>query len=170
MNSKSSKFIIYNINNKSVYNYISNKTNIVITGEAKTDTKELQFPAKNLWLKRNTSAPDIINAHKITEQNFKNLWITKNFFFVHGKKFCRIANKQYQKFSAPKKLKLDYLIISENANVKISSLRNLFEFKKIIIDSSNSFYKRKRLIKKLKKRNIPYHSVVEDGAFHLRFS
>jgi len=170
INSKNSEFIIYNVNNKSVYNYISNKANVVITGEKKTETEELHFLAKNLWLNRNASAPYIINTQKINEKRIKNLWIKKNFFFVHGKRFCRITNKQYQEFSAPKKLKLDYLIISENANVKIASLQNLFEFKKIIIDSSNSFYKRKRLIKKLKKQNIPYHSVVEDGAFHLRFS
>ena len=170
INSKNSEFIIYNINNKSVYNYISNKTNIIISDEEKADTEELHFLAKNLWLKRNASTPSIINAQGINEKRIKNLWIKENFFSIHGKKFCRITNNKYQKFSTPEKLKLDYLIISEDANVEIASLLNLFEFKKIIIDSSNSFYKRKRLIKKLKKQNIPYHSVVENGAFHIRFS
>jgi len=170
MNSKTSEFIIYNANNKSVYNYLSNKTNIIITGEEKPATEDLHFLAKNLWLKRNASAPEIIKTQEINEERIKNLWITKNFFFVHGKKFGRITSDKYQQTSSSEKLKLDYLIISENASVKISSLREHFEFKKIIIDSSNSFYQRKRLIKKLKKQNIPYHSVAENGAFHIRFT
>ncbi|MGM0498151.1 MAG: ComEC/Rec2 family competence protein [Bacteroidota bacterium] len=170
LNSKNSEFVIYNIRNKSVYNYISNKKNIILSNNKEIENEELQFSAKNLWLKRNVSAPDIINSTKNTEKQIENLWMKKNFFSIHGKRFCIITNNKYRKLSSREKLKIDYLIISNDANVKIASLQKLFDFKQIIIDSSNSFYKREQWIKKLEKQNIPYHSVAEDGAFHIRFS
>ena len=97
------------------------------------------------------------------------MWLNKNFLYTGGKKIFRLSHDQLNKYSAKKKLKLDYLIISEDAGIKIEKLCELFEFKTIIIDSSNSYYYRKRLIKKLAKHDLPYHSIAEEGAFHIQF-
>jgi competence protein ComEC len=163
------EFVVLNIPDHSVYNYIDHKTNVVFSGKPNIKKERLQFSAKNLWLKRNACSPELINLNTNDEYENKNMWLNENFLYIGGKKIFRLKNNQFNKYSAQKKLKVDYLIISEDAGIKIEKLCELFEFKNIIIDSSNSYYHRKRLIKKLTKHNLPYHSVVEEGAFHIQF-
>jgi len=170
-NSRNSEFIVYNIRNHSVYNYIEGKNNLLLTGNKPPDKKDLLFSAENIWLKRNLDAPKKIRFENNNQpQSFKNIWRTEHFLYIRGIRICRIPNGELKRYTAHKKLAVDYLILSNDADIPLKNLEQAFHFKKIIIDSSNSYYKAKQWIKYFKQHSIPYHSVEEDGAFHLRFS
>jgi hypothetical protein len=58
------------------------------------------------------------------------------------------------------------LIISGNPNIKLSDIRKMYDFKFLVIDSSNKNYQ----IKKWKKEKLPnekMHVVNEKGAFRI---
>lgn len=168
-NNNKAEFVVLNIPNHSVYNYIDNEKNVIFTGKPKIKETTLKFSAENLWLKRNACNPEVINLNRNQEHELKNMWLKKNYLYAGGKKILRLSTDQLNEYSASKRLKVDYLIISKDAEINIDKLCRLFDFKNIIIDSSNSYYYRKRLIKKLSKHNLPYHSVAEEGAFHIQY-
>ena len=164
------EFIIFNIPKESVYNYIHQEKNILITDSTKPKDLNYSFFAEELWLQRGAKHP--YRIHFQTDPStldLNHLWIHQPFFSIHQKTFCRIHDESYAHLKTVHKLKIDYLILSNNTTVSIQTLENLFDFHSIIIDSSNSFYQRKKWMQTFEEKGIVYHSVPEDGAFHLRF-
>jgi competence protein ComEC len=167
-NTRNGELMVLNVPNHSVYNYIHHKTNYIFTGKPRLKKETLEFSAKNIWLRKNAREPELINLNNNKQYKTKNLWIHKNFLFIGGKKILRLSSDKLNNYSVTKKLEVDYLIISQDAEVNMEKLCKLLKFKIVIIDSSNSYYFRKRLIKKLVKHDLPYYSVAEQGAFHVQ--
>jgi competence protein ComEC len=69
------------------------------------------------------------------------------------------------KMSFSKPMKVDYLIISRNATWNLENLA-FVEAKKIILDSSNSFYLAERLLEQGRGLNKNIYSVRHQGAYH----
>jgi competence protein ComEC len=68
-------------------------------------------------------------------------------------------------FATANKLTTNYLILSKKASLNIENLQSLFEFEKIIIDSSVPKWKQDVLKKDCDRNKIPFHNVAEKGAF-----
>lgn len=64
----------------------------------------------------------------------------------------------------PANAEVDYVVVSDNSLRSVASLKSL-KFRKLILDSSNSFYFAERLLKDARAEGIPVHSVQHHGAF-----
>ena len=60
---------------------------------------------------------------------------------------------------------MDLIILSKNPKIKIQDLKKLYNFKKIIIDSSNSEWRNEEWKKECKELNVDLYSVIDSGAY-----
>lgn len=67
-------------------------------------------------------------------------------------------------FSVPLNFEVDYVVAGGNAIRDLKPIKAL-KFRKLILDSSNSFYFAKRLLENARAEGIPIHSVQHQGAF-----
>jgi competence protein ComEC len=81
-----------------------------------------------------------------------------------GRTIVQLYNED---FRIPPNLKVDYLIISNNAIKNLSAVVSVIEAKEFIVDSSNSFYRAERLLREAEKYGIEIFSVLHHGAFDL---
>jgi competence protein ComEC len=70
-------------------------------------------------------------------------------------------------FNLPRRLQVDYVIISNNAVRNLSDLLEQITAQKVILDSSNSTYYATKLIQESEIRAGQVYSVVHDGAFEV---
>jgi len=61
-------------------------------------------------------------------------------------------------------ISLDYVVLGHNAISSMSDLSSL-KFKKLILDSSNSFYFADKIVKETQGTSLEVHSVLHEGAF-----
>ncbi len=165
------KFIVYNVNKSSAYDFISGKTSYFFADSIlMNDSKTLSYRIKNNWCGLGINK---INNHTINPLNFSNNnYCYDNLIFKNGSYFqffektITLVNKKPEnKYGNEEKLKVDYLIISSNPYLKISDILNLYEFDLLIFDSSNSFYSVKRWKDECRENKIDFYSVSESGAF-----
>ncbi|MEO7989679.1 MAG: ComEC/Rec2 family competence protein [Chryseolinea sp.] len=71
-------------------------------------------------------------------------------------------------FTLPNNLKVDYLIISQNAIKDLTSIQNHIQTDKVIFDSSNSFYYVDKMLKQANELHMNVYSVLHDGAFEVK--
>ncbi|HEU5291338.1 MAG TPA: ComEC/Rec2 family competence protein [Cyclobacteriaceae bacterium] len=96
----------------------------------------------------------------------EQLAFSKNFpgcriVMKNGITILQITNK---KFSVPKNTGFDYIVLGNNAIRDIQAMSSL-KCKKLILDSSNSFYFASRMLKEAKNLSFEVHSVMHQGAF-----
>ncbi|MDF9799055.1 competence protein ComEC [Catalinimonas alkaloidigena] len=88
-----------------------------------------------------------------------------HFLVWNGRKVVSITEPFSQNYALQNKLKVDAVIISNNALKSIDKLNQYFEYGRLIIDSSNTFYHAAKLAEEAKELKIPYHCVPLQGAF-----
>lgn len=88
---------------------------------------------------------------------------------IKDKKFLTISSDYRVENPTKEKIDIDYLHIVKNDSISLYSLTQRFRMKRIILDSSLSNSKRKKLIKECKKLNLPYYDVSEKGLFRIFF-
>ena len=171
---KQHKFIIYAINRASAYNFIDGTDNILFSSLKRNDNK-IKFHVKNNWLALGLKNEKVLDISTLkSDFFFRNYLTIDNPHFLWKQNFIQFYNKKMVVFNAfynthrllPKHaINLDYVIISDNANISIAKLKNLFHFKTIIFDNSNSQHYLSQKIKQCEENGINYHSTNEQGAF-----
>lgn len=96
------------------------------------------------------------------EQGITRFFKGGEIIYWNGKYLVCITAKNY---ALPPLPTIDYLIIGNNAVKDIIMLRKQLSFKKLIIDSSNSFYFANAILKQSAPLALDIHSVVHQGAF-----
>ena len=172
---KQKKFIVYNIRNVSAYNFIKGKKNIFITNiDENSYKKKIKNQIVNNWLKLGLKNERLFNINNSNIDKNKFEHINKNdFFYKHkfinfmGKRFLIVNNDIYKNNKLNKKIRIDYLILSNNVNFSIYDIITKFDVKQIILDSSNSLWKNKIWKKDCNLYNINCHSVSDLGAYQV---
>ncbi len=168
-NTKNRELIIYNVRNALVLNLINPK-NIIITQEKfLTDKKMITYSMKPNWQKvRICRKPRIgMDLDSLLEKNiFKyNIRASKNAIEIGNVSFYIVRNSKIFDFSTTKKLKVDYVILSNNVYAKMRELKRLFDFKKVIFDSSNKNWRIQKWKEQCDKLGIVYFDVSGEGAW-----
>ena len=160
------KLFIYNINKFTAIDVIGQKsyfisqTNILNT----QNIKYAVYPNRQYLNKSDFQFVSMDTAEFNSEIIKKN----GNLIIIGNKSFL-IVDEKFHIPDSKNKLNVDYIIITGKKNVRVNSISQHFEFKKIIIDSSNNYDQNKKLTEDCKKMNINYFSVKESGAFSLIF-
>ncbi|MGB3948856.1 MAG: ComEC/Rec2 family competence protein [Bacteroidia bacterium] len=154
------KLIIYNVPKTSAIDFIHSKNNVLLTDTAFAHNQSrLLFHVKHNWWDLGINNNQIISNNITTN----NLFIKDNFIQFYDKKIALIKTKN-QATNKNNVITLDYLIISNNANVRINDIAKQYHSKLIVFDSSNSFYKIKKWKSECEKLNQKYYSVIDSGA------
>lgn len=100
--------------------------------------------------------------------DYKQTFSEENFYQIYSINDIRIINVNnvdLLNYKSKQKVKSDYIILSNNVNLNVTSLKDYFQFNTIIFDSSNSFYKINKWKQECQENNIKYHSILDKGAF-----
>lgn len=181
LNQKQQKvFAVYNIPGISAFNFIDGKDNILFTDlKLLNDENKLTFHLKNNWIKAGLDKEKVVSVKELNKSiNFKTLYIInntrlyvrQNFISFYAHRIFYLNNDLIKYLNPDNKIDVDYIIISNNAKIKLSDIVKCFNFKKIIIDSSNSNYKTDSWLKEAIEAGINAFSVRDKGAFYLDFS
>jgi competence protein ComEC len=173
------EIVIFNIRGYSVINFIRSRNNLMVTGmNPAVSDKVLHGSVKNYWIRHGVSDRiNILNTSDLTVNNTVcdticricccNIYGNPVFSFG-GKRILLLCNSKLLEYVTHDKFRLDYIIITGNQKVDIRRLTGLFNFKKIIIDSSNNHHTEKHWKEECRANMINPHITSESGAFVLK--
>ncbi|HBS87506.1 MAG: hypothetical protein A2W91_00430 [Bacteroidetes bacterium GWF2_38_335] len=160
--------IIYSVSGRPVYEFFDGKTSYLVTDSLDTETiGKIDFhTGKNRIVSGvdKTMRFELCKTQKLDFRE-KNLIIRRHFISFMGQHFFVLNKESFRGLIGKKKVKVDYLIISENVFTQADELSKKFDFNKIIIDSSCSKYICDKWIEELQKTGWQYYIVRNEGAF-----
>jgi len=106
------------------------------------------------------------------QSGVRNIFSGNKNDFVQDYQGCRlivwsgitILQINEKEFSFPEAIKLNYIVLGNNAIKNIAGISSV-KFDTLILDSSNSFYFADRILKEAKRTSMNVHSVLHQGAF-----
>ncbi len=169
------KIIIYNIDRISAYNFIDQADNVLISDfNDKSNRNNLMFYIKNNWLSLGLKNEKIVDLKKLNSNYIfsniitldnRNIFIKDKYIDYYGKRLLILNNKNQLPKNNLSKLNLDFIIIANNIMPDIKQITDNYNFKTLIIDSSNSKKNATKIISQCKRLNIKCFNVAEKGAF-----
>ncbi len=166
--------IVYNINKATVVNIIDGKDNIIFANLDSISNDKIKYTASNNWLKKGLDEEKFINLSSNKDNILSNISKIDNnsVFFKHNfigykdiKIFVADNNFFPAIFTFKHKIKVDYIIMSNNTSSKLEDIDKKFDFKTIIIDSSNDNYHINSWLKENQHLSLNLHDVNSQGAF-----
>jgi competence protein ComEC len=161
------ELIIYNTPKTSTINFINGKHNYVFTnGSGTKETTE--YYTKKYWLKRRTDPAKYITLGSETKNKPLNnsFFIKDHFIQCSNKKILLLSDSSCLRNKNPgKKIYIDYLLITNNCNVSMQTIMKAFSCRKIILDGNLNYYNHQKWTELLRKNNLEFHSISEQGAF-----
>jgi len=175
---KQKKIIVFNINKYTAVNFINGRNNYLLTDlDTEKDRRILFNTVQNSWMKYGVNdISKIIDIgasvdNKMIFDSTADLHIKKLFnnMFVsfRGKKLLILCNPDLFQYTSNKRYRLDYLIIGNNLQYRIKTMKNLFDIDKIIIDSSNDFLTRQFWEKECKEYGIECNIISVEGSLEI---
>ncbi|HRW62381.1 MAG TPA: ComEC/Rec2 family competence protein [Bacteroidales bacterium] len=152
-------FIVHHIPNTSAINITyGNKSRVHLSKGINAEDKNFNY----------NIAP-FLKYHQVKDLNLK---LNDDNTLFENLNFCQyniihITNNRLTQYKAFKKLKADFLILSNNVNITIAELKECFDFKEVIFDSSNKLYKTQQWEEECNKHAVSYYNVLTHGAYIL---
>lgn len=157
------ELIVYNIKGESTVNILG-KENYLISDSSILIDQKIKYGPMNHWLHKGKINYELIEFSK--NESEKGILKKKGAYIMFFNKILLIINNKKQiQYQTNNKLNIDFLLLSKNADVTIPEIKNLYNIKLIIFDSSNSFYKVEAWKKECAEINQTYYSVIKNGAF-----
>lgn len=173
------KLIVYDIRKTTALNLIDGKENILFSNLEEVNTNSLEFAVRNHWMKMGIEAEKHQPISKMNNRFLlSNLYRINNPNVFQKQHFIGFYNQRIlllnDDFHFPEgkqlgagRIKVDVVILSENANISYQQLFDHIQCTYLIIDSSNH----KGTINKWKQSELPWgtsmHIIEEQGAFIL---
>ncbi len=176
---KQKLLIVYNINKASAINIIDGKDNIIFANIDSVTNDKINFNTKNNWLKHGLNEEKYINLSSNSQNLLSNITKINNQSVFFKKKFIGyenlrlfVADESFYPclYNFKNKTKVDFIILSNNSPATLQNLINVFDFKQIIIDSSNSNRNIDLWLEENNTLDIKLHNVKTDGAFIFKIS
>ena len=154
---KQHKLIVYNIPRHSAVDFISGRNYYFAGDEAlATDPFLHNFHLNSSRLLFRMQAAD----------SLKNMRTVSPFFYFNNKRILLLDTIPDLPHVAPP-VDVDIIILSKNANVRISRLEQLFRCRQYVFDASSPAWKIRQWKNDCDSLHLRRHSVQEDGAFIL---
>ncbi|MGZ8557318.1 MAG: ComEC/Rec2 family competence protein [Chitinophagaceae bacterium] len=153
--SKQQKIIVYNVPQHRAIDFINGRHYFF---EGDPDLQANDF-ARNFHLK-----PSRILLRTGPVDTMQTFFKNKN-YILFGNKTIMLIDTSVSFSPSQKKFPIDLLIVSKNPKFYFSRLTNSLSIKKVVFDGSTPAWKLKYWKKDCDSLHIPYHDVVEKGAF-----
>ncbi|MFH1004265.1 MAG: ComEC/Rec2 family competence protein [Bacteroidota bacterium] len=159
-------FVVYNIPKISAYDFSIGKENVLLADSSLIcNNSKMLFHVKHNWWEKGITKHTVLYSNAVQEFANEKIFIKNRFVNIAGKKIIIINSIVKIDYTRKEKIKIDYIILSKNTKATIHDLQKLFEFKKVIIDSSNSNYKNEIWKEECKILKVNCYSVIDRGAY-----
>jgi competence protein ComEC len=155
-----SQFIVYSISGHQAYEF-THKGQSYFFADSLLANKEEQI---RFHIRPNRLQHGVAWVRPMDQIPFSRNFNGIAIFECAGKSLAVVSQKNP---TLPTNFNVDYLIIGQNSFSTFTKIDEECKIGQLIIDGSNSRSYRNKLIKFAKSKNIPVHSVLEQGAFVL---
>ena len=166
--------VVYNISKTTAINIIDGTDNIMFANLDSIQPEKIEFTAKNNWLKKGLDREKYVNLSSGKENLLSTITAIDNrkVFFKHkfidydglrlyvlDDNFMPIDDESFGKVD------VDYVVLADSPYVTLEEVAEHFNFKKIIIASSNSISRCEAWEAECSDLGYIVHDVKKDGAF-----
>ena len=166
--------VVYNISKTTAINIIDGTDNIMFANLDSVQPEKIEFTAKNNWLKKGLDREKYVNLSSgkenllstITAIDNRKVFFKQKFIDYDGLKlyvlddnFMPIDDERFGKVD------VDYVVLADSPYVTLEEVAEHFNFKKIIIASSNSISRCEAWDAEKVALGYDVHDVRTDGAF-----
>ena len=175
-NQSQKTLIVYNISKTTAINIIDGRDNILFANLDSIQPEKIEFTAKNNWLKKGLDREKYINLSSGKEKLLTNITTIDNRKVFFKNKFINydglrlyVLDDNFMPFDCEEfnKINVDYVVLAESPQVTLEDITKYFNFKGIIVSSSNSISRCEAWNEENKALNITLHNVKDNGAFVL---
>ncbi len=157
------EIVVYHLPKATLIDFIGGESAIVLSSDNLPEKKE-QFAAAN-----NRAYRGIKDARKCSLSDsilqLPNFYRNGNLIQFQGKKMAFVDPKHLPK---QQKVKIDYLLVTQNAISSIEDISSYFDFEMLIFDGSNSNRKVKGWLKEAASHGIRAYYTGIDGALEIK--
>ena len=171
-NLTSNSLIIFNTRNSFTLNILNDKNIIIADDVAFGNSNQLDYSCKPFWTYKRTESPTLLNIDTLLiRDTISDNFITKSntFFKVGNTKFMIIRNNDLFDKISPRKINVDYVILTKNVYLKIDEITKLVNFKEVIFDATNKYFRTDEWKQQCADLSIPFHNVATQGAWGIDF-
>jgi competence protein ComEC len=163
---KQKAIIVYDIPKISAYDFINGKQTLFLADSSLIHNPgRMLFHIRHNWWDRNITYQKKLENEKENNFSDNNLILKNNFIQFNNKRIVIVNKLPGINSFIHQKLHADIIILSKNPKIKIQDLQKWFEFKKIIIDSSNPAGRAEKWKKECENLKIDFYSVIDSGAY-----
>lgn len=166
--------VVYNISKTTAINIIDGTDNIMFANLDSIQPEKIEFTAKNNWLKKGLDREKYVNLSSGKENLLSTITTIDNrkVFFKHKfidydglKLYVLDDNFMPIDDESCGKVDVDYVVLADSPYVTLEEVAEHFNFKKIIIASSNSISRCESWEAEKVALGYDVHDVRNDGAF-----
>ena len=151
--------IVYSISGESALEVsYGNSVFFIASENLRRDQNKIQFHIQNC-----RDMMGISEVNTVVQRLFSSGYFYRcgNYFACAGKKGL-IIDKNFKSFPASHKLKVNYILLTQNAGVKLHDINAMYDYEMLILDKSNSAYRTRKWKKETDEVKI--HIMAEKGA------
>jgi competence protein ComEC len=157
------QIVIYHVSQNRLLDFFDGQK--VVSLSDSLTAKQLLFAAQpNRWAS-GAREVSIVNFAADAAFVHPNLLYDPPFVQFFSQKMVVVDDSRWVKIGKTPSVPVDVLLLSNNANVKISECRERFPFRLVVFDSSNRLKLIMRWKAECEAAGIPYHDVRESGAW-----
>ena len=157
---KQCRLVVYHISHGTAIDFIKGKKHVFFTDHIDSmNNQRLDYAVKNNWIKSGLfHRSSLINPYSIpvkaNDTNFgdMDLFETKikgnPYYCFNGYNLLIVINDSLNYCRSSRRLKLDYMIITQDIRLNKQNLQTLFKVDKIVLDGSNTFVAKQHYITK----------------------
>ena len=170
-NSLKNELLIYNVRNGLTINLINGENVLLAKDKLLTDKKTINYSIKPYWQqKRICSKISMmlnIDSLLLKDTLVNQIKTTNNALKIGNLSFYIVRENKIVDNITDKKLKIDFLVLSENADLKMIDVINIFDFKKVIFDGTNKYWRIEKWKEQCDELGIAYFDITTQGAWRI---
>lgn len=166
--------VVYNINKTTAINIIDGTDNIMFANLDSVQPEKIEFTAKNNWLKKGLDREKYVNLSSgkdkllstITTIDNRKVFFKNKFINYDGLRLY-VLDDNFMPFDSEIffKVDVDYVILAESPQITLEEIGKYFDYKKIVVSSSNSISRCEAWDAEKMALGYDVHDVRKDGAF-----
>jgi len=162
VNMQQKKIIVYSVPNVTAIDFISGTEHLFVADSTLlNDYDRMLFHIKHNWWDNG-----LRSATASVNEDFETSFLKRqNQYLQFLDKRIVLIDEDFRFYPSAKRMKADFIILSKNPQVRMEQLTSIYDFKKIIFDSSASKKKVRYWKQDCAKLGIDYYDVNDSGAF-----
>ena len=158
---KQSYFIVYDVPGERAIDFVDGDKNYFLADEdLVNDQSKMRFHIMHYRWERRVQESTLISTIFTSKSYLKR----ENYIQFQDKKIL-LVDENFNKPENISEIQFDFVVISDKAKVNLENIN----CRKLIIDSSVSYYKQEQIKKECYKWSIPFYNVSTDGAYLFEF-